>query len=536
MEPEGGRPVSRIALLLFALLLPAVGRAQCILADPSFEVGGGGGAVFGGWSQFGPVGSHPDAPHGAAAARVTGPDQGGWDVAAFWQRLDTVPGDTWDASVRVWHSAAHPLTGQSRAILNIEWRDAGGTLISYESHTAADGSTPPGSIRTVSVTSGPAPAGAAGVRLLLGVLQAPGEPPPDVYYDEATFAKTGPPGPDDLQWTDFPGGRTVDFGGRSWRVKGPGFYAPGPSWFSDGPDAVWVDAQGGLHLTIRDLGGGSWASTEVVLEDALGYGDYVFTTSSRVDALDLHAILGLFLWEYGPCYDPANAWWNPYNEIDVEIGRWGDPGRDAAQFVAQPYDWPGNLTSFDPAIAGGETTSWAFRWLPDRVEFRAWRGGPADETPGNLLSSWTYTGPHVPRPEQPRVHLNLWQFDGPPTGEQEVVIDAFTFVPDGAVVSAPAVPPRAASSACLVSVDPNPFRLGTSVRYSLAREGVVEVTVHDVTGRLVRRLASGPAAAGGHSRAWDGRDAAGRRAASGVYWVRLRAGDDADARRVVLLR
>ena len=41
-----------------------------------------------------------------------------------------------------------------------------------------------------------------------------------------------------------------------------------------------------------------------------------------------------------------------------------------------------------------------------------------------MIHSWTYTGPHIPRPEQPRVHINLWQFDGPPASDQEVIIDA----------------------------------------------------------------------------------------------------------------
>ena len=35
---------------------------------------------------------------------------------------------------------------------------------------------------------------------------------------------------------------------------------------------------------------------------------------------------------------------------------------------------------------------------------------------------------------------------------------------------------------------PNPFAKGTSVNYELARYGPVELTVHDVSGRLVRRL------------------------------------------------
>ena len=42
----------------------------------------------------------------------------------------------------------------------------------------------------------------------------------------------------------------------------------------------------------------------------------------------------------------AFSWWNPYDEIDIEYSRWGNPGNPGAQFVAQPYDYPGNLSQF----------------------------------------------------------------------------------------------------------------------------------------------------------------------------------------------
>ena len=47
-------------------------------------------------------------------------------------------------------------------------------------------------------------------------------------------------------------------------------------------------------------------------------------------------------------------WWNPYNEIDVEWSRWGDPQQDPAQFVVQPWDTPGNLVRFSAALASGD--------------------------------------------------------------------------------------------------------------------------------------------------------------------------------------
>jgi hypothetical protein len=506
--------------------------------NPSFEIAGSGGAVFGGWNQFGAVCSSPNATHGHVAARVTGPNSGGWCVSGTWQPMDSSPGDRWNVSVRAWHESVRPLSGACTALVNIEWRDAGGSLIGYESYAPVDASTPTGEVQDFSVTTGPAPAGTAEARLLLGVLQGPTDPAPDVYFDQATFDEIGPPSIDDMQWTDFPGGRTLDFGGCTWRVKGPGWYGPGESLYSDDPGSVWTDGSGRLHMTIRRVGG-SWFSTEVAVEETLGYGDYVFTTVGSIDTLDPHAVLGLFLWQYGPCWDPAYLWWNPYNEIDVEIARWGNPSNGVAQFVAQPHDWPGNLDRFDASWGDGELASFAFRWLPDRVEFRCWRGGPSEETPGTRIRSWTYTGPHVPRPEQPRVHVNLWQYDGPPGTDQEVVLDAFTFVPEGVnadVAGRTGDLPAPPATARLFPARPNPFNPSAAIGFALEDGGFVEIDVFDAAGRRVAGLASGSFPAGPHETVWEGRDAEGRPAASGIYFCRLRAGSAVETRRLVLLR
>ena len=62
-------PSSPMALLFLCVALAGQATAQCILEIPSFEIGGQGGAIFGGWQQFGAIGSVPDAHHGQKAAR-----------------------------------------------------------------------------------------------------------------------------------------------------------------------------------------------------------------------------------------------------------------------------------------------------------------------------------------------------------------------------------------------------------------------------------------------------------------------------------
>jgi len=422
---------SGLALVL-ALVLAFTGQSagQCILGNPSFEMDGSGGSVFGAWNQFGVVGSVGEASHGSQAARVSGPNAGGWDVSAYWQRQDSEPGEQWEVTGHVLHPAGKPLTGQCAAIVNIEWRDAIGDLIDYDSFTVADAAAPTDEYLVFSVVSGLAPAGTAAIRLLLGVLQSPSDPSPDVYYDQVTFYSTSFPTIDDVQWNDFPGGRSVSFADRTWRVKGPGLYGPGSNLFCNAANCVWVDVDDRLHLTLQNIGG-NWYSTEVVTEEALGYGDYILTTVGRLDQIDPQAVLGIFLWEYGMCWHESYLWWNPYNEIDIEYSRWGSPGNSIGQFVAQPWDYPGNINRFDAAFGEDEVTSHAMRWLPDRAEYRAWRGGPDDESAENMIHSWTYTGPHIPRPGQPRMHLNLWKLGGTPAANQEVIFVDFTFISAG---------------------------------------------------------------------------------------------------------
>jgi len=70
---------------------------------------------------------------------------------------------------------------------------------------------------------------------------------------------------------------------------------------------------------------------------------------------------------------------------------------------------------------------------------------------------------------------------------------------------------------------PNPFARGSEIRFTLDRASRVDVSIHDASGREVRRLASGRMGSGPHTLTWDGRDGRGRIAAAGVYFVRIRS-------------
>ncbi|MBM4130213.1 hypothetical protein FJ250_04185 [bacterium] len=82
---------------------------------------------------------------------------------------------------------------------------------------------------------------------------------------------------------------------------------------------------------------------------------------------------------------------------------------------------------------------------------------------------------------------------------------------------------------------PNPFNPRTTLRFSLPAPARAVLEVHDLSGRLVRRLVAAELPAGEHQVLWDGRDESGRAAASGQYVARLRAGDDEPATRKLML-
>jgi len=83
---------------------------------------------------------------------------------------------------------------------------------------------------------------------------------------------------------------------------------------------------------------------------------------------------------------------------------------------------------------------------------------------------------------------------------------------------------------------PNPTRAMCSAEFSLPFESDVAISVFDVTGRLVRTLLRERSEAGIHTIAWEGRDLHGGDAPAGLYFMRLRAGDQERWSRVVRVR
>jgi len=85
--------------------------------------------------------------------------------------------------------------------------------------------------------------------------------------------------------------------------------------------------------------------------------------------------------------------------------------------------------------------------------------------------------------------------------------------------------------------EPNPFSVRTRIGYVLPGDGErpVSLTVHDVTGRLVRTLEASPGP-GSHSVTWDGTNRADEPVPAGVYFCRLLWNGKSETRRMLLVR
>ena len=83
---------------------------------------------------------------------------------------------------------------------------------------------------------------------------------------------------------------------------------------------------------------------------------------------------------------------------------------------------------------------------------------------------------------------------------------------------------------------PDPFSETTRIDFSLDHEYAVLLRVYDISGSLIRTIVDRRLPAGAYSEVWDGRDAKGREAVSGVYFILLRGDTETLVRKAILLR
>jgi hypothetical protein len=111
-------------------------------------------------------------------------------------------------------------------------------------------------------------------------------------------------------------------------------------------------------------------------------------------------------------------------------------------------------------------------------------------------------------------------------------------VPPGSVPEEPTAKPVVAlpETYALYQNYPNPFNATTSIRYALPEDGRVSLKIFNILGQRVVTLVNERQPVGNYVVSWDGTNGSGSEVSSGIYFIRMEAGDFSRARKIVLLR
>lgn len=88
----------------------------------------------------------------------------------------------------------------------------------------------------------------------------------------------------------------------------------------------------------------------------------------------------------------------------------------------------------------------------------------------------------------------------------------------------------------LIENFPNPFNSSTTVRFEISSPQKIRIELFDICGRRVRFWPKTAYSSGSHQLRWDGRDAYGNSAASGLYFIKISSDALHANHRLILLR
>jgi len=192
---------------------------------------------------------------------------------------------------------------------------------------------------------------------------------------------------------------------------------------------------------------------------------------------------------------------------------------------------PKGLLAEQSFVPEGLEITWKPNTEEDLYNYRIYRGTTAEFIPGeeNLIAStadtlyfddeWRWDSDYYYKVTAVDIHGN----EGPYS----------TLTPDDVTGEDT---PTAAAVYYLAQNYPNPFNPVTAIEFGLEKAGHVRLEVFDVSGRLVRVLVDEWMETGRHSVPWDGCNALGQPASSGLYFYRIVAGDYREMKKMVLIR
>jgi hypothetical protein len=244
-------------------------------------------------------------------------------------------------------------------------------------------------------------------------------------------------------------GDQLNFSGRTWTVKGgTELFGPGPNYFSKDLRSAYLDDRGYLHLNIRKFNDNRWYCSEVISNDVVGYGRYVWVVESDMVNIPDNTVLGLFTWDNNTLVNEANS------EVDIEFSRWGVAGDPKTLHMSVQPVWFGPFKAERtrgyqmPAAAATTHTTHEFIWTDSLISWKSWLGDKSNDPP---FATWEFDlnnparvkeeGGITSRPiiipapgPTTNARINLWlvtnQATGPSTAnDYEIVIRSFLYEP-----------------------------------------------------------------------------------------------------------
>ncbi|MBT6936643.1 MAG: T9SS type A sorting domain-containing protein, partial [Candidatus Marinimicrobia bacterium] len=83
---------------------------------------------------------------------------------------------------------------------------------------------------------------------------------------------------------------------------------------------------------------------------------------------------------------------------------------------------------------------------------------------------------------------------------------------------------------------PNPFNPVTTLRYDLPEEALVNITIYDMMGRVVKTMVNSQQNAGYKSIQWNATTDEGKPVSAGLYLYTIQAGEFRQTKKMVLLK
>jgi hypothetical protein len=210
----------------------------------------------------------------------------------------------------------------------------------------------------------------------------------------------------------------LHFGGYDWNVQTIAADRGGVNNLYDA-DNAWTDSSGALHLRISKKSG-KWTCAHLIVTRSLGYGTYSFVVRDT-SHLPPAAVLSMHT------FDPSGGDQN-YREMDIEIGRWGDPANaDNAQYAIQPFYIPGNVAQFKEPSG---TLTHTLLWESGRASFKTVRG--SSMAAGAPVAYQHIFTSGVPSPGQELLEFMLYVVASdkyPLQKDTEVVVEKFKYLP-----------------------------------------------------------------------------------------------------------